>query len=346
MGLPELTSKLKTKNITGVYFFYGDEEYTKDFYIRKLRSYCDSAPSPEYADVILDGTSLTPDLLGDTIDTPAFMSEWKVIEINGFPLNQTPSDSTSYADILSSVPYGVAVVFIYRAGNFDKTVFTKTKEGANELVDFFARSCISVEFELQTGDKLVQWIAKHFKAESVEITDRALTFLPEYCGSDMYILSGEIEKLCSYSSGNAITEDDIRNVCCSNSEYRLYDITNCISSGSINRLKSVYDGLVSAKVSPEMILGTVSGYFCDMLNVKTAIAEGVSPSEAKKRLGMQDWQYNRIASAVRNVPMPFICRAIEECRAADVTVKTHSSDPYVMIEIMLYRIMSYGKKNA
>ena len=343
MGLAELTSKLKTKNITGVYFFYGDEEYTKDFYVRKLRSFCDSSPSPDYADVILDGASLTPVLLNDIIDTPAFMSEWKIIEINEFPLNQTPSDLTSYADTLSSVPYGVAVVFIYRAGNFDKSVFAKSKD-SNELVDFFARSCINVEFELQTGDRLIQWIFKHFKAENVEITQKAVEFLPEYCGSDMYVLSGEIEKLCSFYDGNPLTENDVKNVCCSNREYRLYDIVNCLSTGNVNRLKEVYDGLVYSKTSPEIILGTVSGYFCDMLSVKTSLSEGVSPSEVKKRLGMQDWQYNRIFSAVRNVSASFIKAAVNECAKADETVKTHSSDPYVMIEITLFRILSYGKK--
>ncbi len=346
MGLTELTAKLKTKNITGVYFFYGDEEYTKDFYIRKLRSYCDSAPSPEYADVVLDGASLTPDLLGDTIDTPAFMSEWKIVEVNDFPLNQTPARLTAFADILSSVPYGVAVLFIYRAGNFDASVFTKNKDGTNELVDFFAKSCINVEFELQTGAKLTQWISKHFKAENVEITERAVDFLPEYCGSDMYILSGEIEKLCSFYNGQTLTENDVKNVCCPNSEYRLYDIVNCLSSGSVNRLKNVYDGLVYSKVSPEIILGTVSGYFCDMLSVKTAIADGVPQAEVKKRLGMQDWQYNRTVNAVKNVSASFISSAIDECRRTDETVKTHSSDPYVMIEIALFRILSYAKKNA
>lgn len=346
MGLPELTSKLKTKNITGVYFFYGDEEYTKDFYIRKIRSYCDSAPYPEYADVVLDGSSLTPDSLADAIDTPSFMSEWKIIEINEFPLNQTPSRLTSYADILSSVPYGVAVLFIYRSGNFDPSVFAKNKDGSNELLDFFEKSCINVGFELQTGDKLIQWAAKHFKAEKVEITDKALSFLPEYCGTDMYILSGEIDKLCSFYNGTPLTESDVKNVCCSNSDYRLYDVVNCLSSGSVNRLKSVYDGLVYAKTAPEMILGTVSGYFCDMLCIKTALAEGVPPSDVKKRLGMQDWQYNRMVSSVRNVSALFISNAINECREADETVKTHASDPYVMIEIMLFRILSYGKKKA
>lgn len=343
MGLPELTAKIKSKNITGVYFFYGDEEYTKDFQIRKLRSFIPQSASREYADIVFDGSVLNIRDFSDAVYTPSFLSEWKIVEVNNFPLNQSPSMLNDLSDILYDVPEGVAIIFIYRSGELDSSAFEKAKD--NAFVDFIKNSAVTVHFEEQTGDKLVQWIIKHFKSENVHIEPSAVAFLPEYCGNDMYLLSGEISKLCSYYNGNVLTVEDIKRVCCENNDYKLYDVINCLSQKNAQKLKYVYDGLVYSKTAPEMILGTVAGYFVDMLNIKTAANEGMAPSEVKKRLCMADWQYNRSASASRNLSEKFLRNAVSECLNADIIVKSHASDAYVMIEIMLYRIMMYGKDN-
>ena len=344
MSAEDLTAKLKTKDITGVYVFYGDEEYTKDHYLRKLRAFCGDSAAAEYANVVYEPGALTPESLADTIDTPSFLSPWKVIEIYGFSPDQPQSEISAYLDILSDIPSGVAVVFVYRSGELDNDFFIRTGKNAGELPGFFGHSCICVNFEKQTGARLTQWIMRHFKNGGAEITPSAAQFLTEYCGNDMYILSGEIEKLCSYYSGKPLDEKDVRLVCCENYDYKLYDIINCIGSGNAARLKSVYDGLIFAKTAPEIILGTVSNYFTDMLCVKTAVATGVSPAEVKKTLNMADWQYNRISGAARAFSAQAIVKAAEECRKADEQVKTGASDPYTVIEIMLYRIASHGKR--
>ncbi|MBQ1847426.1 MAG: hypothetical protein II135_05415, partial [Clostridia bacterium] len=273
MSAEDLTAKLKSKDITGVYVFYGEEEYTKDHYLRKLREFCGSSAA-DYANVVFDPDTISAQGLSDAIDTPSFVSPWKVIEINCFPLNAPQSDVAAYLDILSEIPEGVAVVFIYRSGELAEDAFIKRKPGANELLDFFCDSCVRVNFEKQTGARLTQWIMRHFQSCSAEITRRGAEFLPEYCGNDMYILNGEIDKLCSYYNGTPLDIDDVKLVCCENSDYKLYDIINSLGVADAARLKKVYDGLVFSKIAPEMISGTVANYFTDILSVKKAIGSG------------------------------------------------------------------------
>ena len=343
MSAEDLTAKLKTKDITGVYVFYGEEEYTKDHYLRKLRAYCGDSAGAEYANIVYEPGGITPESLADAIDTPSFVSPWKVIEIYGFPVGAAQKDTADYTDVLSDIPEGVAVVFVYRSGELSEDVFIKSRPGSGDMTEFFATQCICVNFEKQTGSRLVQWIMRHFASRGVDISRKAAEFLPEYCGNDMYILNGEIEKLCSYFDGRQLDENDIKLVCSENYEYKLYDIINCIGSSNAGKLKSVYDGLVFARTAPEMILGTVSNYFTDMLCVKSAISSGVAPGEIKRTLGMADWQYNRTCGAMRSFSPAAIENAVEECKKADAAVKTGASDPYTVIEILLYRIMSYGK---
>lgn len=343
MSAEALTAKLKSKDITGVYVFYGDEEYTKDHYLRKLRAFCGESAA-EYANVVFEPGTLTPESLAVAVDTPSFVSPWKIIEIYGFPFSGAANDVSDYLDILSELPEGVAVVFVYRSGELTEDAFIKRKPGSNDVLDFFDDSCIRVNFEKQSGARLTQWIIRHFTGNGAEITRRGAEFLPEYCGSDMYILNGEIEKLCSYYSGKALDVDDVKLVCCENYDYKLYDIVNCLGVADASRLKKVYDGLVFAKTPPEVISGTVANYFTDMAAVKKALGTGVPPAEVKKALGMADWQYNRVFNAMKNFSPETITKSLAECRRCDAEVKAGASDPYTVIEITLYRIMSYAKK--
>ncbi len=345
MALGDLLNKLKTKDITGVYLFYGDEEYTKDFYIKKLRAICQGTHPRECCRAVFDRASLNPDALADAVLTPPFMGDRKIIEINNFQLNQPAPLLARYMGILEDVPKGVCAVFIYRSGEFDLTPPSGKGANKNEFADFLFRSCIDVEFAPEKGFKLIQWIQKHFDAEKVAVTEEAVKFLPDYCGNDMYVLAGEIDKLCAVrpQNSNVITVADIEAVCCSNAEYRLYDIVNCLAEGNATKLKKVYDGLVYNKTRPELMLGAIAGYFADLLVFKAAFAESRPMQELKNKLGYGDFQANRLISASRKADERFIANGIKECRETDIIVKSHASDSYSAIEIMLYRIMAYGK---
>jgi DNA polymerase III delta subunit len=293
--------------------------------------------------MLFDKDNLTPDSFADAVNTPAFMCEWKVIEISGIPSGQ---QLPRYVEILGSLPQGVAVLFVCRAGDFDTNLAVKAGGSGNELVDLILREGVYVNFMPENGSKLTQWIRKHFQSRGVAVADGAVSFLPEYCGNDMYILSGEIDKLCSIYNGSPITAKDVAEICCANAEYRIYDIVNCLSEGNTVKLKKVYDGLVYTKTKPELILGAVAGYFADLQNFRTAFSENRPSEEVKKRLGYADFQASRLSATARKVNEDFIKNGLEECRNTDIIVKTHSSDPYTAIELMLYRIISHGKKQT
>lgn len=343
MALNDLLDKIKTKDLTGVYLFCGDEEYTKDFYIRKIRSHCIASFPPDSCRTVFDRGSLTPDALSDTVFTPPFMGERKIIEINAFQLTQPAPLLTRYVNILGNIPKGISVLFVYRSGEFDTDLLEGKNDGKNEFVNFIVNECIHVHFTHEKGNKLVLWIQKHFKSENAEISDEAARFLIEYCGNDMYILAGEIDKLCSVYTSKPISAADIEAVCCANAEYRLYDIVNSLADGNATKIKKIYEALIFAKVKPELILGTISGYFTDLHNFRTAFAENKTERELKSKLGYSDFQAGRLASAARALSGQFIANGIRECRDTDISVKRRASDSYTAIELMLYRIMAYGK---
>jgi DNA polymerase-3 subunit delta len=346
MALNQLLDKLKGKDYTGVYLFAGDEEYTKDYYIKKIRDFCIGGNPPDMLRTVFSKSDISPEALYDAVFTPPFIGEKKIIEINDFPLSQPSGVLNRYVNILAGIPSGISVVFIYRSGDFDTKSMAGKPDGKNEFLDFISTGGIFVDFAPEKGEKLVTWVKRHFKAESAEIEDNAAVFLTEYCGNDMYVLAGEINKLCLVYTGKPITSADIENICSPNAEYRLFDVVNCLAEGNATKIKKIYDGLVFTKIKPELILGTISSYFTDLLAFRTALAEGKSERDIKARLGYADFQARRLASACRGVDIKFITDGLRECRETDRAIKSYSTNPYTAIELMLYRILSNGKRKA
>jgi DNA polymerase III delta subunit len=60
MSLDILKQRLKENKPGGVYLFYGNEEYTKDFYARELRKKVTASPLPEFNHIIFDASASGP----------------------------------------------------------------------------------------------------------------------------------------------------------------------------------------------------------------------------------------------------------------------------------------------
>ena len=87
MSLEVLKKRIKDDNVDGVYAFFGDEEYTKAFYLKKMMSYAEESPTPVFNLVTFNDETITASDLRDALDAPPFMTEHKVIYVNGIPLS-------------------------------------------------------------------------------------------------------------------------------------------------------------------------------------------------------------------------------------------------------------------
>lgn len=348
LGLAELQQRIKNNDISGVYVFYGDEEYTKTFYLKQLRLFC--CGGLEYNRFVFEG-DVSPAAIYDASRTVSFSDGVRLIEITGFSLTNALRSAASYAKALSELPKDSAVVFIYRAGEIETPPpFEKYGEKSNELFDFLNESAVIINFAPETGQRLISWVKKHFDAHSVPTEQSLPEYLVEYCGSDMYTLVSEINKLCAYYGGTPLTSDDIDKVCVPNPTFRLFDLVNCLAGGDGAKLKKIFDGLIAAKTRPELILGTIASHFVDLLIFKTALIEensgagGMAIKTIKSKLGLGDYQSRRLYQNASVVSLDFIKNSLEECGRADMTIKTRYGDEYMALELMLYRILSYAKQ--
>ena len=96
-----------------------------------------------------------------------------------------------------------------------------------------------------------------------------MSYLIASVGTDMEVLSREIEKLISYAlNKNVISKEDIDAVCIKQLNVRIFDMMDAISVKNQKKTLDCYYELIAEKEPPMRILFMISRQFNLMLQAK------------------------------------------------------------------------------
>lgn len=347
MSLDVLKTKLKQNNISGVYLFVGKEEYTKDHYAAQMRKNVDSSPIPEFNHCVFDASSQSISELEDACFSLPYMWDTKLIEIKNIDTSRLKeSEALEYERVFCEIPDYLTVLIVLRDSeyNTDPQAKKAPKSGISAFVNLVKKYGLVVDFETETADKLVSWISRHFNAKKIKYEYNVPRELLNHCGSNMYVLQGEITKLAAAYDTNPITARDVKKYCSQNVSYKYFDIANCLNKRDIVSAKRILDGLKLRREDYQLAVGFLAKNYADMLLVKTGLDSGKSPDSLASDLKIQSWRIGRIASAVSGVELSAIAYSVSVIADADLKLKTFRGNPKKILELAFYRICSYGRK--
>lgn len=346
MSLDILKARIKENNISGVFLFCGPEEYTKDHYASLIRKKVDSSPLPEFNHIYFNASSGKISELEDAVYSLPYMWENKLIEIVDLESAKiTESDAEDYARIFSDIPDYLTILAVLRYDEqTDENRNSKSKSGLSAFASVVKEHGLVVEFETEKADKLITWITRHFNAKGVKFDMNVPREIVNVCGSDMYILQGEILKLTEVYSGAPITVSDVHKYCCANSAYKYFDIATALNKRDIIGAKRILESLDLDREKIPMAVGFLAKNYSEMLLVKTAIASGKVYDVIAKELKIPQWRVGKIASASGAVDIKMLSFAISQLASADMKLKSFRGDPQKILELTFYRICTYGRK--
>jgi len=177
----------------GVFYFHGDDDFRKEDVVRAL---ADAHLDPATRDFNYDplrGTEVDAETLASVIATPPMMAEWRVVvvrEVEGL------ASSARARDVLLEAAAhpapGLALILSCTVPQGSKAKFYKDLEKASR----------SLEFPPITAGDVPGWLIARCKALfGVELDEDAAQALGTAVGTELGILSREIEKLADYVSG-------------------------------------------------------------------------------------------------------------------------------------------------
>ncbi len=161
---------------------------------------------------------------------------------------------------------------------------------------------------LNVQEKDIQlWVKGRAQKKGVELTDRAIEYLINCVGTDLGMLSAEIEKFSSWNT-SLIDMDDLKGMVYAGAEYSAFDLVNALRNKNKREVFRIFEN-VNKNTEPQMLLGALN------------------------------WQYANLRSRSQGREEKFFNRIFGLLHEADAGIKT--SKNYVM-EDLLIKLSAHG----
>lgn len=338
-----LKSHLKEGKAGKCYLLCGDEEYTKDHYVKQFLKRVEALPVPEFNLVPLSGKAFTPHAVASSLEDLPYMSDYKLIYIDEVELGKlTENAVTELIETLEGMPDYANVLIVARSHELSQKILNKKEKApVSALITYLEKNGLVVNFETQTGVKLKKWVKRHFEAANTPISDGALEHIISLCGEDMYTLHGEAAKLVAYCNGREVTKADVEAVCCVNESFRIFDLTKALTARNTKQVHDIYAGLIKSGSSPFMIINMLSSCITDMTVVKAGLESGKNVTEIAKTLKTFDWAVKNYAPFVRKVDYSYLEYAALKCNECALALKSTRTDAACTVEFFLLKLAAY-----
>ncbi|MBR2967761.1 MAG: DNA polymerase III subunit delta [Clostridia bacterium] len=196
-----------------------------------------------------------------------------------------------------------------------------------------------VDCSRQEMGVITAYIARECNAGGVSITEQAARLLIESCNRYMFRVSSELKKLIAYKSGGVIGAEDVAKLVNADTEYKVYELGDCIASGrgerAITILKDMIDG-----GSVSAVFGMIYSHFRKLLYV------AVTPNDddIKKGLGISDYPLKKLKAQAKEFSPKRLKGMCDRLHKVDTDYKSGLISDKLAITTFALHIINEGKK--
>ena len=330
--LERLKAELKQKQPGCFYVFYGQEAYLRAYYLEQLRRLVVDEATEAFNYHRFTASNLSVQAVGDAIEALPMMAERTMVQIddvNFFALNA--EDAALYARFFSELPDYCTLVLVY------DTVEYKPDKRKKALYEAFSKA-LAVDFQPAGEGELVRWAERHLRRRGVAADPALCRYLVRRTGGDMTTLLSEIEKLCAFSEGGALSREQIDLLVEPVLEAAIFELTDAIAAGRYEAALSTLSTLLRMQEDPLRILGGVGGQMRRILAAKRLYGAGKTPRDLMQLCSISAYPAQKTMDYARRLPESFCQTAVRACLEADLQMKTSFDEPARILELLVIRL--------
>lgn len=324
-----LENHIKNKTFSNIYVIFGEEEYLKNIYEKKLISNIVDENFKMMNFDIFEGKNVNISKIIDACDTMPFMSDYRVVILKntGLIYDAKKDDTNKLENYLHILPKTTILIFI------EEKIYKKLK-----IFKTISNIGTFHKIDILSENELVNWILSIFKDNNKNISTKEALYIIRNIGFNMEILLNEINKLISFkSSGTKITINDIDNICTKSIESKIFDLINFMSNKDMDNAIKIYKNLIINKTSPFVILNMISRQFRIILQTKYLYNKNYSINNIASELELRDFIVKEAIKQSKNFSIKILLQAINECLEIDNNIKTGKIIDEIAIELLIIK---------
>src|SRR5450755_77930 len=334
------------------YLLHGDDEFSSREQLKKLRTQGDFG----YNQDVYNGAEVDLKTLIITSDTLPFLSEQRLVVLDGLPKKKRGETQTSPAATDTQTGKGkkgkkAKSAVLTRAG-FEKALaehvaqmpeatvlvalVDEPLDPAHLLVKAAEKYGKAIQSTVPKGAALEKWIVNRAKATSAKIMPDAAALLANFSGNNLRLLANELDKLATYVGRDAtITIQDVRRLSAQVQEARIFDLTDALAQRNRKQALNILHDLLADGEAPIKLVSTITFQVRSLLLVKELAQKGMRSSQIASTLGMAPFVVDKCFRQVGNFSVSQLEDVYRQLMATDAALKRSRMAPEMALDLLL-----------
>lgn len=316
-----LNQDIKDRTFRPVYLLFGEEQYLKQMYKKRLRQAVLGEDTMNYS--YFEGKGIDVQALTAMADTMPFFAEKRLILVEDSGFFKNASDAM--VEYLPHIPETACLVFVEEQVDKRNRLYKKVKELG-----------YAAELNRQSPEQLARWAGTILARDGKKITKNSMDLFLSMAGDDMENIRMELEKLITYTMGReVVTDSDIEAVCTVQATNRIFDMIAAVAAKNTRKALELYEDLLTLKEPPMRILFLIARQFNQLLQVKELMAQGMDKGQIAKKRKLQPFVAGKLMGQARAFSKEQILEYVETCAEMDEAVKTGKIADRLAVELLI-----------
>lgn len=331
-----------------LYVLIGEDDYSIRQALEEIKKTIGDPTALMTNTIVFDGRQVTPEHLRSACDTVPFLSEKRLVIVDGlferFESGNKTSRKKSSHQPEQPQEYRAIAEGIKRLPPFTELVLIGGRiNERNPLLRELSAITKVKAFPRLKPPQLSQWIERRVKAAGGNISPQAVNVLIRFVGHDLWVMAGEVDKLVSFTGGRRIEEDDIRAVVSYAQEANIFAMIDAVLEFRVGTAQELLQQLLKQGAAPAQLLVMLSRQVRIIFQIKEMRGRGKSRPEIQSKLGLtSDFVLRKAWDQADRYSPARLREVYHKLLETDISIKTGKLEGELALDILIAELGQRG----
>jgi len=333
-----------------LYILSGQDDFSLTHSLNEIKGEVGDQAILAAGTTTLDGQQVTLDQLRTVCETVPFLAGRRLVIIKGLLERFEPrgrsrrqrkttrvtdqqNEYKSLSACIGEMPDSTILVLI-------ESRITNNNPLFRELAD----KAVVKSFPLLRDAELRQWIQRHVKEEGGSLSPQAVDLLTKLVGSNLWIMTSEINKLVLFTSGRRIEEEDVKAVVSYTQQTNVFAMVDAIVEFKAELAEQLLQQLLQRGDAPVYLLFMLSRQMQMIVRARELRKQGKTRIEIQNKLGLTSgFALGKTLEQASRYSLPRLKEVYHRLLEADLSIKTGKYDAELALNILVAELCQRRK---
>ena len=301
----------------------------------------------------LDGKQVSADEFRAVCESAPFLSEKRLVIVQGLlekfgakastgrakttkKIDQQPAAYETFGNCIFKLPPSTVLVLL-----------EDEIKDTNPLLKMISPKAKIKNFPMLKPPELKVWVTNRIIEDGSKISLPALNLLIRLIGSNLWVMSSELNKLATYAYGRQIEEKDVKALVSYTQQSSVFSLVDAIMEFKANESESLLQQLMDKGATASYLLAMLYRQMRLIVRARDLKRQGVKEPDMRQRLGVaSDYVVKKTLEQAARYSMPRIKQVYQQLLDTDIAIKTGKYTEELALNILVAELCQRAPVSA